>query len=507
MPPRHTASVVAGVVVVLAGALAAAAGGGHWPVAVVLVLVEAARGVVGLGLLVSGVVVLVRSGRTDRAPTGLVGAGLVGAAAATPLLPPGGGDPGALARHDVGLVVHVVGFLVLAAPVRAACRAAQVDARVRPLRLTLGVAGAAVAVQVAALVWGLALPGAAVPAGYAVATHLLLATGGACVAVRLGRATTLDGDLNVAVRLLLVVGSLRCVLLAGVAALGWPLGGLLLVVAVGSDLVATMALCLVTVRGLLAVLRADAARERLVLDELVEHQRRDAADRARLHDARATLAGVRCAQDVLHGAVRGRPLRREEHGELARSVRAELERLERLLAPAAPAHAGHRQAGEDRRTCVDDVVRPVVVTMRERLATVRWAPSGCVVGIHPDDLATVVSTLLDNALVHAPGAAVEVVVEDVDAGTVRVVVRDDGPGVSPSLRGRLFAPGARGDASRGEGIGLAHARRLARSAGGELRLASPRDRQGATFVLDLPRAGGRRDGRRAGTARAGGPWG
>ncbi|HTM29914.1 MAG TPA: ATP-binding protein, partial [Vicinamibacterales bacterium] len=64
---------------------------------------------------------------------------------------------------------------------------------------------------------------------------------------------------------------------------------------------------------------------------------------------------------------------------------------------------------------------------------------------------------------------------------VRVI--DNGPGVAPSVRRRLFEPFVTGR-SNGVGIGLALARRIARAHGGELREVT---RPGGTcFELTLP---------------------
>lgn len=69
--------------------------------------------------------------------------------------------------------------------------------------------------------------------------------------------------------------------------------------------------------------------------------------------------------------------------------------------------------------------------------------------------------------------------------TARVSVRDDGPGIAPEVRGRLFEPGVT-TKSGGWGIGLALARRIVEDVhDGRLALGSPA--QGAEFVLSLPR--------------------
>jgi signal transduction histidine kinase len=67
-----------------------------------------------------------------------------------------------------------------------------------------------------------------------------------------------------------------------------------------------------------------------------------------------------------------------------------------------------------------------------------------------------------------------------------VVVDDDGPGVSPDVGERLFAPFVSTKPSGG--LGLALARRFARLHGGEVEY-EPRPAGGARFVLRLPQGG------------------
>ena len=70
-------------------------------------------------------------------------------------------------------------------------------------------------------------------------------------------------------------------------------------------------------------------------------------------------------------------------------------------------------------------------------------------------------------------------------GDVRVAIEDDGPGIDEATDD-VFAPGTTSSGGSGAGLGLAIARRMARSVGGELVLARP---QGPTrFELRLPRA-------------------
>ncbi|MGW4141241.1 sensor histidine kinase [Streptomyces mirabilis] len=101
-------------------------------------------------------------------------------------------------------------------------------------------------------------------------------------------------------------------------------------------------------------------------------------------------------------------------------------------------------------------------------------------------LERIVSPLLDNALRHAR-TRVEILAR-ARPGSVRVEVEDDGPGVPASFAAQLFQPGRRADPEDGHGgagLGLPLARRLARSAGGEVD-HDGRHTSGATFVVTLP---------------------
>jgi signal transduction histidine kinase len=101
-------------------------------------------------------------------------------------------------------------------------------------------------------------------------------------------------------------------------------------------------------------------------------------------------------------------------------------------------------------------------------------------------LRQVLANLLLNAA-QAGARAVEVRGEALD-GTARLEIRDDGPGIDPAVRGRLFEvfATARRD---GTGLGLAVSRRIVERHGGELRHL-PDVRPGATFELRLPLAAG-----------------
>ena len=112
-----------------------------------------------------------------------------------------------------------------------------------------------------------------------------------------------------------------------------------------------------------------------------------------------------------------------------------------------------------------------------------------------DALFTLLGNLIDNALRYTPrGGRVDVVVERAEAGAV-LSVRDDGPGVSPAERERVFDRFHRGDAARaagdtrGSGLGLAIVKRIADRHGARVTLEPGIDGRGLWVRVAFPAAG------------------
>jgi signal transduction histidine kinase len=118
-----------------------------------------------------------------------------------------------------------------------------------------------------------------------------------------------------------------------------------------------------------------------------------------------------------------------------------------------------------------------------RTATVRANPSA---------VEQILLNLLDNACKYASGSDDPRLHLALALGRdgAEVSLADHGPGVSASVRRRLFHPFSKSareaaHSAPGVGLGLALSRRLARDMGGDLRL-DPTARAGARFVLVLP---------------------
>jgi two-component system OmpR family sensor kinase len=106
----------------------------------------------------------------------------------------------------------------------------------------------------------------------------------------------------------------------------------------------------------------------------------------------------------------------------------------------------------------------------------------------PEGLRTLVRNLVDNAVRYTPaGGRVDVRVEAGDAGA-RMSVSDNGPGIAPADRERVFDRFYRpaGTATSGSGLGLAIVRTIAAAHGASVALAAGADGQGLTVTVSFP---------------------
>jgi two-component system sensor histidine kinase KdpD len=104
----------------------------------------------------------------------------------------------------------------------------------------------------------------------------------------------------------------------------------------------------------------------------------------------------------------------------------------------------------------------------------------------------VLTNLLDNVAKYTPAGGRVSISAQPEAGRVRVIVDDDGPGLPPGAPERLFDKFQRGadeGSVAGVGLGLAICRAIIRAHGGEIR-ASTRPEGGARFEFTLPAQAG-----------------
>jgi two-component system phosphate regulon sensor histidine kinase PhoR len=216
------------------------------------------------------------------------------------------------------------------------------------------------------------------------------------------------------------------------------------------------------------------------------------------HELRTPIAAARALTETLQSGVddeadRARFLAQlgEEVGRLGEMV----ERLLRLSRLESGAEPFSTEALEPEALLVTAASR-IEPLARQRSIRIELQPvtTASVRGDH-DRVLEVLSNLLDNALRHAPeGSTIRLVAQSVrdEPGMVRFEVDDDGPGILPTDRERVFERFYTADRSRaageGAGLGLAIARHIVQRLGGRIWVA---DRTpGATLCFTLPLAQG-----------------
>jgi signal transduction histidine kinase len=122
-------------------------------------------------------------------------------------------------------------------------------------------------------------------------------------------------------------------------------------------------------------------------------------------------------------------------------------------------------------------------------------PSETIVAVtDPLRVRHIVENLLSNALKYTPERGAVRVVLTLDESvatrrTARIAVYDNGPGIPPEYRERIFEAFFRVPSAEktvpGSGLGLAISRRIARLLGGDITV-DPADGQGSVFTLVLP---------------------
>ncbi|WP_312030021.1 HAMP domain-containing sensor histidine kinase [Actinomycetospora sp. TBRC 11914] len=222
-------------------------------------------------------------------------------------------------------------------------------------------------------------------------------------------------------------------------------------------------------------------------DDAVERLRRFSDDAA--HELRSPIASVRAQAEV--AVAHPSPGSSGEEREAWRSVARDAERLSGVvgdLLALARAEGGTR--GDPTPVDLAEALGEALARTPDDggVAVTVWVP----VAVRAAATAAEVGLVLDNLLANARRHARSVVhVSAVPAGRwVRVLVDDDGPGIPPADRERVFDRFTRLDATGGAtraGLGLALVARLVEGRGGTVRAAESPD-GGARLAVRWPAA-------------------
>jgi len=206
------------------------------------------------------------------------------------------------------------------------------------------------------------------------------------------------------------------------------------------------------------------------------------------HEFKTPMAAIRAAGELLddHAASISADERKHLLEVVSNGV-ARLELLVRRLVELARADMLRVGTGRDAVAAVDVAVARVADRYRERGVSVIVTGSAGLVGLPDDALDALLTSMLENAATHASGAKVRIVVEPVGR-EVHITVRDNGPGIPPAHRDRVFEPFfTTSRAAGGTGLGLPIVRAITESVGGSVVLLPAAT--GTEFLVSLPAVG------------------
>lgn len=162
--------------------------------------------------------------------------------------------------------------------------------------------------------------------------------------------------------------------------------------------------------------------------------------------------------------------------------------IDRLIALARLENSEARSAEVDLGQLVGQIARSLESLDPEQRIALRIDPGNTVRG-DEGELRDAISNVTENSLKYAPEGPVEIAVEG-DRQAVRVTVTDQGPGIAPDERARVFDRFYRGEqrgTSEGFGLGLAIAKRSVERAGGTIAIEDGPGR-GTRVTIRLPRS-------------------
>jgi two-component system, OmpR family, sensor histidine kinase KdpD len=186
----------------------------------------------------------------------------------------------------------------------------------------------------------------------------------------------------------------------------------------------------------------------------------------------------------------------EQRRELLESTLSEAERLNRYIQNLLDmARLGHGELALERDWIgIDDIAASLRRRRRgnDNEASVEWqiAPGMPLLHVHPALLEQALHNIIENAEQAAPRGSVVQVSVSCAAHEMLIDIHDDGPGIDPDIRERIFDmyfSAAAGDQRpAGTGLGLAISQGIIGAHGGRLRLLPAPAEGGTTFRIQLP---------------------
>jgi signal transduction histidine kinase len=212
------------------------------------------------------------------------------------------------------------------------------------------------------------------------------------------------------------------------------------------------------------------------------------------HELKSPIASMKLYLQTLSR----HPVSQQEQSAFYQSMLEDLDRLDRLIdqmlaagrseSPLPPGQAEEVELSSLLRGCA----AAVCMSYRVPVQSVNFDMEPCTVRAPRMDLDVIFRNLLDNAIKYAAAQPqVDVVLRRDAKGNVVVRIADNGRGIPPKMRRKIFGRFVRLGSElerekRGTGLGLYIVRNLLRRLKGKIRLLDRQSGTGAVFEVTLP---------------------
>lgn len=231
--------------------------------------------------------------------------------------------------------------------------------------------------------------------------------------------------------------------------------------------------------------------------ELHRNDQQDAFLNAVTHELKTPIASIRLYLQTLQS----RDVSEAQRADFYSIMLADADRLQQTVEQVLKAGAAGQRVSSLHRAPVDvaalagevlEVARLRHHLSPDTMTMAGPAPDGAVVNGDIDELRSVLSNLLDNAVKYSLAQVrVAIDVRVTDSDTVRIRVVDEGVGIPQAQLKRIFRRFHRfqwrGSKVKGTGLGLYIVRSIVRQHGGRVTAMSEGEGRGSTFTIELPR--------------------
>ena len=246
--------------------------------------------------------------------------------------------------------------------------------------------------------------------------------------------------------------------------------------------------------------------------EIRRNEQHDAFLNAVTHELKTPIASIRLYLETLQTRDVAEAKRQEFYGVMIADTNRLLNTVEQVLKASRSREKNHLLNISELNLA--EILREAIERIKTRYdlsdGAISFAPSDAEIKISgdADELQTVFTNLLDNAVKYSGSEEIKVLVavKNLNKKIAVVRIKDSGIGISPAELKQIFkrfyrVPSPRTQKTKGTGLGLFIVRSIVKKHGGRISAESKGDGEGTTFIVQLLKVSRSADGSSALSAK------